>query len=426
MKVLPAILTLVAFTASTAAFSDAPRADSPAAADAKAALRTKQFAAAISGLQSAAERGDTQSQYLLGLVYANGVGTPVSDETARRWLGTAADKANAEAAFALSGLLVNGSAQDRAEAQRWIARAASLGHAAAKQLVAAHSLPLAPAHNPGGSAEMARELLVWTLRKEDEPSVDAFARVAGIDAEDAFGRTALDFAVMSAAERVVTHLLAAGAKAAHADHFGVTPLMLAAEGDSTAILEAVLQSAKEVDGKDQAGNTALAYAARVGRTDHVSKLLAAGADVSGENSNGWTVLDTAARTNHPEVAQVLRKAGATGRIKAALVRESAGVDVTHGGEMYSGWQPLAIAASRNDARLVEERLSAGARPDELTPQRDTPLLVAAKYSAPAVVAPLLHAGANPARPGADGQTPLCYAAAHSDAQVLDAPLHKGV
>jgi uncharacterized protein len=426
MKALHAIAVLVAWASPTVAFSDAPPADSPAAAQAKAALRTKQFEAAISELQAAAEHGDTQSQYLLGLVYANGVGTPISQEKARRWLGTAGDKSHAEAAFALSGLLVSGSAEDRAEAQRWLARAASLGHAGAKQLVAAHALPLAPAHNASGSVELARELLVWAVRKEDEQAVGAFAKIAGIDAEDAFGRTALDFAVISGSERLVKHLLAAGAKAVHADHFGVTPLMLAAEGESTAILEAVLRSTRDVDGKDQAGNTALVYAARVGRIDQVSRLLAIRAAMAGENTNGWSVLDTAAKTNHPEVAQLLRKAGAIGRIRAALVRDDAGVDITHGGEMYTGWQPLAIAASRNDARLVEQQLSSGARPDELTPQRDTALLVAAKYGAPAVVAPLLHAGANPARPGADGHTPLCYAAAHSDVRVLDALLQKGV
>lgn len=408
--------------------SSATRQDTAAATAARTALRTKQFDAALRDLQGAAEHGDTQSQYLLGLVYANGIGTDASPELARRWLGMAADKSYVEAAFALSGLLAEGTAQDRAEAQRWLARAASLGHPVARKLVAAHTLPLAPSHNPNGNAELARELMFWAVRQDDVADVDAFAKVGGIDAADEFGRTALGYGAVNGSQQMVRHLLGAGAQATHPDHFGVTPLMMAAEArDDAGILDALIQASQgKVDAVDQGGNSALSYAARVGRMENVQKLLAAGAGVGGENSDGWTVLDIASKTGHPEIAQVLRKAGATGRIKAALVKEHSGLDVNRGGEMFSGWQPLAIAASRNDAKLVAELLASGARAEEPTPQGDTPLLVAAKYHAPTVIADLLHAGANPAHPDDAGQTVLCYATAHADVEVLDALLQKGV
>jgi len=93
--------------------------DSAPAAEAKASLRTKQFGAALQELLTAAEHGDVQSQYLLGLVYASGVGPELSLPEARRWLEAAADKSNPEAALALSGLLVE---QDRAAAQLWLSR----------------------------------------------------------------------------------------------------------------------------------------------------------------------------------------------------------------------------------------------------------------------------------------------------------------
>jgi len=96
--------------------------DSALAAEAKASLRTKQFGAALQELRTAAEHGDVQSQYLLGLVYASGVGPELSLPEARRWLEAAAEKSNPEAALALSGLLAE---QDRAAAQLWLARAAS-------------------------------------------------------------------------------------------------------------------------------------------------------------------------------------------------------------------------------------------------------------------------------------------------------------
>src|SRR5262249_39001723 len=113
-------------------------------------------------------------------------------------------------------------------------------------------------------------------------------------------------------------------------------------------------------------------------------------------------------------------------LKNSVMREGGGVDPTRGGELYQGWPPIDIAASRNDARLVSELLAGGARADDPTPQRDTPLLVAAKYRAPAVIPPLLKAGANPAHFDESGETALGYAAAHGEIEVLDMLLTKGV
>jgi ankyrin repeat protein len=400
--------------------------DSPSAAQAKAALRTKQFDAALHELQTGADHGEVQSEYLLGLVHANGIGVPVSLELAKRWLAAAAAKSHAEAAFALSGLLAEGSEQERSEAVEWLSRAAREGHPIAARLTAAHALPLAASHVANGDRELARELLIWALHRHDESAMDAFVKVAGIDAEDEFGRTPLEYAVIDGSQTVVRHLLSAGAQASHADKAGVTALMLAAEGDNPAVLDAILQAGHDPDAVDGAGNTALDHAARVGRLEMLGRLLAAGARSDIENGDGWTAMDIATKSGHADVVQSLRKAGAAGRIKVAVIRDSNGIDVAHGGEMYSGWPPIAIAASRNDAKGVQDQLAAGALPDELTPQRDTSLMIAAKYQAPAVIGSLLHAGADPARADEEGQTPLVYATAHDEVDVVDALLEKGV
>ncbi len=68
--------------------------DSALSAQAKASLRTKQFGAAMQELRTAAEHGDVESEYLLGLVYASGVAPEVSLTEARRWLEAAASKSN--------------------------------------------------------------------------------------------------------------------------------------------------------------------------------------------------------------------------------------------------------------------------------------------------------------------------------------------
>lgn len=406
-------------------------ADSPAAAEAKGSLRTKQFGAALQELRTAAERGDVQSEYLLGLVYASGVApnalvsTPETSLTdAKRWLEAAAEKANPDAALALSGLLVE---QDRAAAQKWLERAASLGQPVAVKLVASHSLPLAPSRDSAGDTALARELLVWAIRHGDQQTLDAFIKAAGTENADEFGRTPLHYAVMSGSDTAVQRLLAARASITQADRFGATPLMLAAEGESASILDVLTKvNDADINAKDSVGNTALFYAARVGRTDHVQQLLAAGAAFDLANVDGWTVVDAAAKGDHPDTVQVLRKVGAVGHLKTSVVREGAGIDPTRGGELYKGWPPIAIAASRNDAKMVAGLLASGARADEPTPQRDTALLVAAKYRAAAVIAPLLKGGANPATFDEGGETALGYAAAHGEPDVLDALLQKGV
>jgi ankyrin repeat protein len=371
-----------------AAQSRAP--DSPPAAQAKALLRTKQFAAALHELQLAAEHGDVQSEYLLGLVYANGLGTPVSEADARHWLAAAAEKSYPEASRALAGL------------------------------------DIPPARSASGDAGLARELLIWAIRHGDEKSVETFIKTAGVETADAFGRPPLAYAVTSGSETAVKRLLAAGASADHADHFGVTPLMLAAEAASPPIFDAVMAASKNVNAHDSVGNTALFYGTRVGRTRHAAQLLAAHASFTEVNADGWTVLDVAGKTGHADVARLLRDAGATGSYKVATVRVETGVDPTRPGELYDNWPAVAIAASRDDADAVEALLTAGARADELTPYGDTPLIVAAKYHAATVIAPLLKAGAVASVADNDGTTALGYAAAHGATDVLDALLGKGV
>ena len=334
--------------------------DSATTTHAKALLRTKQFVVAFQELETAAARGDVPSQYLLGEVYANGLGTPVSESDARRWLTAAAQASYPDAAKALAGLTV------------------------------------APTRTAAGDKELARELVVWAIRHHDLVSMESFVKVSGVDATDEFGRAPLAYAVVAGFEQAVTQLLKAGAAVDRADHFGTTALMLAAEGESEPVFKAVLTASRKPDARDSAGNTALNYADRVGRHTHVERLAARGVPA------------------------------ATAAPKVAVIQAEAGVDPTRPGALYEGWPAVAIAASRDDDTAIESVLAAGARPDEPTPQGDTPLLVAAKYHAAKAVAPLLKAGAAPDIADPGGTTALGYAAAHGVTDVVDALLEKGV
>src|SRR5690348_1478699 len=236
--------------------SPTSRESSVTAAAAKVSLRTKQFSAALRLLRTGAEHGDVQSEYLLGLIYANGLGTDVSDADARRWLRAAAEKSNVDAAYALAGLLAQGSREDRESARRWLERAAAEGQPLASKLVSSHLLPLAAARSASGDAKLARDLVSWAIRNDIE-SLGSFVKAAGVEATDEFGRSPLASATSIGSEDAVRQLLTAGASGDHADRFGVTPLMLAAEGASDGILDALLKSTKGVNARDSVGNTAL-------------------------------------------------------------------------------------------------------------------------------------------------------------------------
>ncbi len=401
---------------------------SAAADQARAALRTKQFATAVATLEAAASHGDGAAQYLLGLTYASGVGVTASDTEARRWLAAAASSRAPEASdasYALAGLLARGSPAERAEALTWLTRAARAGHPQAQRLLAANALPLDRALPDAHDARRCRELLFWAARHDNAAAVQAFVPLAGINAVDDFGRSALEEAAAAGAPHALAQLLAAGADAHHADASGATALMLASATDSEAALRALL-GVSELEAHDHTGHTALAYAARSGRSAQVSALLGAGANVNAVDAAGWTPLDAAHRGDFDGVARALREAHGTGRLSAAAVSEGQGIDPLRPGEMYRGWPPLAIAASRNDATLVSQLTAAGAPVDALTPQGDTALLTALKSNAPAVIAPLLTAHADPLRADGRGRSALGIAVESGAPELINALLEHGV
>ena len=100
---------------------------------ARAALRTLQFNKAIELLQSAAHGGNPNAQYLLGLIYLNGVGGAADPARAQALLESAAERGHAAAAFVLAGELARAAnsrpdgARKAQEAQQWLERSARAG-----------------------------------------------------------------------------------------------------------------------------------------------------------------------------------------------------------------------------------------------------------------------------------------------------------
>jgi hypothetical protein len=87
--------------------------------------------------RKAADQGDADAQYKLGLLYDNGQGVPLDYAEAAKWYRKAADQENADAQFKLGLLYDNGQGvpQDYAEAAKWYRKAADQENACGQYLL---------------------------------------------------------------------------------------------------------------------------------------------------------------------------------------------------------------------------------------------------------------------------------------------------
>jgi len=96
----------------------------PAAADVAGGMRAfknKDYATAFREWKAAAEAGQAEAQFDLGVLYAQGKGVPRDLTVAEQWYRKAAEQGNAEAEFALGQMysLGWGVPRDEADAMRW-------------------------------------------------------------------------------------------------------------------------------------------------------------------------------------------------------------------------------------------------------------------------------------------------------------------
>jgi uncharacterized protein len=91
-------------------------------------------------VKAAAEKGDHEAQFLLGLQYKVGDGLPRDRAEATKWLRRAAESGHADAQYALGDLLAepaeDGAAGDQGEAMKWWQAAAAQGQPEAKARLA--------------------------------------------------------------------------------------------------------------------------------------------------------------------------------------------------------------------------------------------------------------------------------------------------
>jgi uncharacterized protein len=137
------------------------------------------------------------------------------------------------------------------------------------------------------------------------------SRKAAVDAPQADGATALQWAVYRNDLDVADLLIAAGANVKAANRDGATPLFLACESGNAAMIEKLLKAGADANEVGPIGDTPLMMASRTGNVDAVNVLLDHKANVNAkEKIRGTTALMWAVEQQHPAVAKILVEHGA--------------------------------------------------------------------------------------------------------------------
>jgi uncharacterized protein len=148
--------------------------------------------------------------------------------------------------------------------------------------------------------------------KGDQAAVRTLlSRKAAVDAPQADGATALQWAVYRNDLDVADLLIAAGANVKAANRDGATPLFLACESGNAGMIEKLLKAGADANEVGPIGDTPLMMASRTGNVDAVKVLLDHKANVNAkEKIRGTTALMWAVEQQHPAVVKILVEHGA--------------------------------------------------------------------------------------------------------------------
>jgi len=134
---------------------------------------------------------------------------------------------------------------------------------------------------------------------------------ADVNAPQADGATAIQWAAYKNDAKMADVLIAAGANVKTPNRDGATALQLACLNGSAVMIGKLLKAGADPNELAPKGETPLMFAARNGNVDAIKVLLAAKADVNAkEKVRGTTALMWAAEQGHPEAVKILAENGA--------------------------------------------------------------------------------------------------------------------
>ena len=316
-------------------------------------------------------------------------------------------------------------------------------------LAALGALAFGAANSPVADAAMTGDRMA--LRSLLEQKAD-------VNAPQADGATAIQWAAYRSDLEMADLLIAAGANVKTPNREGATPLYLASINGSAAMIEKLLMAGADPNERDRQGETPLMLAARNGNLDAIKILLEHKADVNAkEKLRGTTALMWAVEQVHPAAVKLLIEHGAdvraasnadtrnarnnlantvTERLNSRLgvlgqkkiaAPQPAGEDLqpppaltrkTDGG----GLTPLVFAAREDCLECAKLLVEAGADVNQRTHYGWTPLLVATQNRHYKLAAYLLDRRANPNLSNDGGWTPLYLATDNRNIESGDYPV----
>ena len=278
----------------------------------------------------------------------------------------------------------------------------------------------------------------WAAYEDDlEMAEVLIAAGANVRAANREGATPLELAALNGSAAMIARLLQARAEVNEKGPHGETPLMFASRNGNLAAIGVLLDHKADVNVKESLrGTTALMWAAEQGHALAVQLLIEHGADVraaSNPDSRGGTAYlapPIQARLRSEQGAGGLRRRrrpGAEGTVGADFVAaaDAAAAAVAFGRQQNTdggGLTPLVFAARQGSLETVKVLVAAGADVNQVTRYGWSPLLAATQNRNYQIGKYLLEQGADPNRANKGGWTPLYLATDNRNIEGGDYPV----
>jgi uncharacterized protein len=314
-----------------------------------------------------------------------------------------------------------------------IADAAMNGDRAAVQLLLKKKADVNARQADGATA------LQWAAYRDDLQLADVLiAAGANPKIANREGATALQLASLHGSAAMMEKLLVAGAEVNERGVNGETPLMFAARNGSLQALNLLFKRGADVNAKEALrGTTALMWAVEQKHTEAVRLLIEHGADVgvaSSPDSKGGTAYLAPTIQQREEQEQFIRQRRALAAEEAAKdpAKDLAASDAAAAAAAFGvtenakggGLTPLVLAAREDCIECAQLLVAAHAGVNQTTRYGWTPLLTAVQNRHYKVAAYLLDHGADPNIANNGGWTPLYIAVDNRNIEGGDYPVRE--